>query len=196
MKKVYVIVMLGTFVFAACRKADTSGPVSCGKEQFTPDNTEVDEATVNASFMNSDEDFCKRNSRLSIKTLFELQLARLATIKYRNFDNAVRDQYEDIKVVMPNMGYHFMKKAIVDTVFDIAHPEILVYNKNKYGKFELVAVEYAQPISDVEPKGFTGNADHWDHNTGFGLWLLHAWVWQFNPDGVFNPTNPLVHVRQ
>jgi hypothetical protein len=48
---------------------------------------------------------------------------------------------------------------------------------------------------DVAPKGFTGTDDVWERNTDFGLWLVHAWVWKNNPDGTFNPTNPLVTVH-
>ena len=97
---------------------------------------------------------------------------------------------------MENMGYHYQKVSLVDSVFDVKHPELLVYNKNLDGTFRLVAVEYAVPLdkSANAPTGFIGNKDVWDHNDGFGLWLLHAWVWDFNPDGVFNPTNPRVHV--
>ncbi len=91
-----------------------------------------------------------------------------------------------------------MKSKLVDATFEIRKPEILVYNKNANGCFELVAVEYAVPIElspNAAPKGFTGVKDVWEHNTDFGLWLVHAWVWSFNPDGVFNPTNSLVHVH-
>jgi hypothetical protein len=91
-----------------------------------------------------------------------------------------------------------MKASLADTVFDYRKPEILVYNKNEQGKTELVAVEYAVPLAlrpDTAPAGFTGSADVWKRDTGFGLWLLHAWVWAFNPDGVFNPTNPTVHLH-
>jgi len=91
-----------------------------------------------------------------------------------------------------------MKSKFVNATFDVSKPEILVYNKKLNGSFELVAVEYAVPISvtpDVAPKGFTGSADVWERNTDFGLWLQHAWIWRFNPDGVFHNTNPLVHVH-
>jgi hypothetical protein len=27
------------------------------------------------------------------------------------------------------------------------------------------------------------------------LWLLHSWVWAYNPQGIFNPTNPMVHLH-
>lgn len=134
----------------------------------------------------------------SFTTFLELLKARAATAKYRDFDKAIADGYADINVVVPNMGYHFMKSAIVDATFEIKKPEILVYNKKLNGKFELLAVEFAVPISvtpDKAPEGFTGSADVWERNTDFGLWLQHAWIWKFNPDGVFHDTNPLVQLR-
>jgi len=137
-------------------------------------------------------------NEVSFTTLSELLRARAATAKYRDFERAKADSFADINVVVPNMGYHFMKSAIVDAKFEITRPEILVYNKRPNGKFELVAVEYAVPISlspDKAPEGFTGSADVWERNTDFGLWLQHAWIWQFNPDGVFHDTNPLVQVH-
>jgi hypothetical protein len=88
-----------------------------------------------------------------------------------------------------------MKTAIVDPVFDIREPEILVYNKDEKGNQELVAVEYAVPLSLPRPEGFTGTNDVWKDDSGFPFWLLHAWVWSYNPDGVFNWTNPLVHLH-
>jgi hypothetical protein len=134
---------------------------------------------------------------LSAQTLWELQQARAATARYRDIRNAIKDNYGDIRVVVENMGYHYMKAAYVDSTFDVKKPEILVYNKNHDGDFELVAVEYAVPLnlSESAPEGFSGTADVWDENEGFGLWLLHAWVWSYNPDGVFHSTNPLVHLH-
>jgi len=132
------------------------------------------------------------------QTLWELNQARAATAQYRDIKNAFRDGYASIDVVVPNMGYHFRKLDLVDGVFDYKHPEILVYNKNLDGSFELLAVEYAVPISvtpDVAPEGFTGSGDVWDRNTDFGLWLQHAWIWSFNPAGVFHDTNPLITVN-
>lgn len=134
---------------------------------------------------------------LSWQTSWELQQARAATARYRNIENAKRDGYADINVIAENMGYHFMKEELLDAHFDLRKPEILVYNKLEDGLFELVAVEYAIPLnlSAQAPAGFTGDDDEWNENHVFGLWLLHAWVWSYNPDGVFNPTNPLVHLH-
>lgn len=88
------------------------------------------------------------------------------------------------------------RNLIFSNTFDPAKPELLVYYKDpQSGKMKLVAAEYVVPIElspYKAPEGFTGNADVWAHNTGFGLWLSHAWVWKFNPEGVFNPTNQRV----
>lgn len=137
-------------------------------------------------------------TKLPADTKQELKEAQKATARYRDIQNAVADGYADISVVVEHMGFHYMKASLADTVFDYRKPEILVYNKNEQGKTELVAVEYAVPLAlrpDTAPAGFTGSADVWKRDTGFGLWLLHAWVWAFNPDGVFNPTNPTVHLH-
>lgn len=142
--------------------------------------------------------FLNANENLLPKTVEELKLARAASAKYQNINNAKADGYSDINVVIPNMGYHFMKTAYVDNQFEIERPEILVYNKKDNGQIELVAVEYAIPIPlspNQAPAGFTGDADVWTYSTVFNLWLLHAWVWENNPDGVFNSTNPLVHLH-
>ena len=91
-----------------------------------------------------------------------------------------------------------MKASLSNATFEIRKPELLVYNKDGYGNFELGAVEYAVPIElspNQAPEGFTGTGDVWERNTTFGLWLLHTWVWKFNPDGVFHDTNPLVIVH-
>jgi len=124
------------------------------------------------------------------QTVWELQQARAATARYRDIENAKKDGYSNINVDVPNMGHHFMNMNLVDGIFDIRKPEILVYNGLDTGNPELVAVEYAIPLTDPLPEGFTGSADVWKGDSGFPFWLVHAWVWKFNPDGAFNWTNP------
>ena len=80
----------------------------------------------------------------------------------------------------------------MDEKFDWTRPELLVYADDPCGgKRKLVAVEYAVPLaaSKKAPFGFVGKADQWDANQAFQLWTLHAWVYEFNPDGVFAPFN-------
>lgn len=143
----------------------------------------------------NNEDVVKMYQGLGSQTVWELEQARAATARYRDINNAIADGYENIDVDVEHMGHHYMKKDLVDGTFDFKKPEILVYHENEAGKMELGAVEYAVPITEPQPEGFTGSADVWDHNDGFQLWLLHAWVWTYNPDGPFNPLNPLVHLH-
>jgi hypothetical protein len=181
----YLGVLLSIFLFTGCKKQDVSEPAS--DSQLRTDKA-----------INAEPDLLTQYRGLEGQTLWELQQARAATARYRDINNAFADGYADINVVVPNMGYHFMKPELVDATFDIRKPEILVYNKNEDGSFTLGAVEYAVPIGlspNAAPEGFTGSADVWERDTNFGLWLQHAWVWTFNPDGVFNPTNPRVQVH-
>lgn len=140
----------------------------------------------------------KYSEHVPIATMQELTNAKEATAKYRELNAAIADGYADINVVVENMGFHYMKASLVDTIFDPIKPEILVYNKQHNGDTVLVAVEYAVPIPlmpDRSPEGFAGGADVWVYSTTFNLWLLHAWVWAYNPLGVFVPTNPNVHLH-
>ncbi len=152
--------------------------LSCKKEETEEHRTALDQYTgINST------------------TMDELQRARLATQLYQNLDSAIAHGYQDIGVNVEGMGHHFMKASLVDDVFDLTQPEILVYNHDENGNHYLVAVEYAVPLDKPRPEGFTGSSDVWDANATFGLWLLHAWVWAYNPTGVFNPLNPTIHLH-
>jgi hypothetical protein len=121
----------------------------------------------------------------------ELQRVRRATGRYHDIRNALADGYVDIDVLIPNMGRHFLKDSLLDAKFEAERPELLVYSPQENGRMELVAVEYAVPLSlsAAAPEGFVGAADQWFADQHFGLWTLHAWTWKDNPGGVFNPTN-------
>lgn len=167
--------------------------VGCKKENIdTPVEEVQSSSNVSAQF---DGNVVNDYTGLSRQTLWELQQARAATARYKNIKNAIKDGYADIAVDVEGMGHHFMKTSIVDGIFDIREPEILVYNKNHDGIQELVAVEYAVPLTFPKPEGFTGSSDVWNGTSGFPLWLLHAWVWAYNPEGVFNWTNATVHLH-
>jgi hypothetical protein len=180
----FSFILLVILVAAECKKQGAAIPenkVQCG-----------------TTALNDNDNLTAQFKGLNLKTAQQLLEARTASVKYQDINKAFKDGYEDINVVLPNMGYHFMKLRFVDSVFDPKKPELLVYNKRADGSFELGAVEYAVPISltpNAPPQGFGGSADVWDYNTAFGLWTLHAWVWKFNPDGVFSPMNSRVHVR-
>lgn len=147
---------------------------------------------VETNFKTGNEELSlSKQYNLSPNTMSELQQAKIATAKYNDLKNAIADGYSDINVIVPHMGFHYMKSEYVDGTFEIDKPEILVYAPNpSSGRLQLVAVEYAIPNTFPEPGGFTGSDDVWDNNSTFGLWLLHAWVWKYNPNGVFSPMNP------
>lgn len=178
------------FLFCLCF---TLVSTSCTKESRSTSDSEM--AHMKNSKGLEERNVVQLYTGLSSQTIWELQQARAATAKYKNISNARKDGYVDIGVVAPNMGYHYMKEVLVDATFDVKSPEILVYNRDEKGNFYLVAVEYAVPLGLPRPQGFTGSHDVWDDASGFPLWLLHAWVWEYNPAGVFNPTNPLVHLH-
>ena len=158
-------------------------------------NSPVDKTTSNKQeqLMNSDPLFLAKHGDLPQQTLIELQQAKIATARYHNLNNAIADGYEDINVIIPHMGYHYLKSEYLDSTFEADKPELLVYSPNPAnGNMQLVAVEYAVPISfypNNPPEGFTGNYDVWDTYQG-QLWTLHAWIWKYNPDGVFAEFNP------
>ena len=165
----------------------------CKKEVST---TAVDGVqSKSAQSTNAEENVINNYTGLSAQTQWELQQARAATARYRKISNAIADGYSDIMVDVEGMGHHYMNTGLVDATFDIRKPEILVYNRNEDGDQVLVAVEYAVPLTFPKPEGFTGSADVWNGDAGFPFWLQHAWVWAYNPDGVFNWTNPLVHLH-
>ena len=170
------IILMG-LLFTGCQKQNMNEPTD---ELKTSDAKKADANVVN------------NYTGLSSQTTWELKQARAATARYRDIKNAIKDGYSNINVDVPNMGHHFMNTSLVDATLDIRHPEILVYNGLDTGNPELVAVEYAIPLTDPKPEGFTGSDDVWNDTSGFPLWLVHAWVWKFNPDGVFNWTNPSV----
>ena len=155
--------------------------VGCG-EQGSP---------VEGNTISGNGSSLEKRYNLPPAVMAELQLAKISTARYNNIENAKADGYVDINVVVPHMGHHYMNQNYLNETFDISKPEILVYYPNPAsGHMQLVAVEYAIPNTEPEPAGFTGSYDEWDNNAGFGLWLLHAWVWEYNPDGVFKPMNP------
>lgn len=133
--------------------------------------------------------------RVGAAAIVQLEDVREATSRYLDVDAAVADGYVDIGAFVSGMGWHYVNFARIDQYFQPERPEILVYADDPCGgKRRLVAVEYAipLPLSDNAPAGFIGRADLWHADEALGLWTLHAWVWEYNPDGVFAPFNPRI----
>lgn len=177
----YRLLLIAAVALTACR-----GPNVAAGRQSAP-------ATRTAAVSPNSHDHVApvTHDRLPAK---QLEKARRATARYQDVKNAIADGYKDIDVVLPNMGRHFLKEALLDGAFDAERPELLVYRDVPGSLLTLVALEYAVPLklSTTPPAGFTGDADTWFADQRFQLWTLHAWVWKENPEGVFHSTNKQV----
>jgi hypothetical protein len=132
---------------------------------------------------------------LPAATILQLETVREATARFHDEQVAFAEGYVDIGLFVPHMGWHYLKPDLLDGEFVAEEPELLVYADEPCGGRRLVAVEYAVPVelSPKAPNGFPGQADGWVVNQEFQLWVLHAWIWEYNPDGVFAHHNPRVH---
>jgi hypothetical protein len=98
------------------------------------------------------------------------------------------------------MGYHYFNQDLlfndIETL-DPLRPEALVYAPGPNGTRQLAAVEYIIPsgpwhaAGNTEPPVILGVPMH-ILNPALGWYILHAWVWQFNPAGMFEDWNPVV----
>ena len=101
-----------------------------------------------------------------------------------------------------SMGFHFINGGLLDTTLDPTQPEVLVYEPDKHGKLNLVALEFVTFKADwdkahpgVMPELFgqmfmeTGEPNRYDIPA---FYSLHVWLWKWNPSGLFAPFNPRV----
>ena len=94
------------------------------------------------------------------------------------------------------MGFHFAKERAIDRNLNELEPEVLLYEPEKDGRMQLVAVEFIIPFEFAPRNGpaptlFNGRAfTPFDDN---GVWGLHAWIFKDNPRGLFANFNPTVN---
>jgi len=94
------------------------------------------------------------------------------------------------------MGIHYIDGARIDTELDPLAPEALVYQHLPNGKLQLGAVEY---IVDAVAWDALGTGEHptvlgqhlHPHDT-LPIYVLHAWIFKNNPNGMFADWNPKV----
>jgi len=135
-----------------------------------------------------------RRDGFTAATHRELAAARSATAKYHDVAQAEADGYVDIDLYISGEGFHRFKASLVDGTFDPAKPQVLLYAPVPgESRLQLVAVEYVVPLGGDRPAGFSGSADVWrEDEENFGLWELTAWIWEHNPNGLFEHLNPRV----
>ena len=152
----------------------------------------------------------------------QLDTVRDATEKYVDIEQAFADGYVQSTEEVANMGAHFVQPwRMMDGKFDPERPEILLYTSDEQGDWNLVGTSFVLPLNVVgpdHPEAFVGPLDNWhvhyelctgsdfdsrssteeecraDGGTWVPVygWMIHAWVWEDNPLGVFNMWNPNV----
>ena len=134
-----------------------------------------------------------READLLPATRHELALARRATAKYHDITNAFADGYVDGGLYTSGEGYHYVNPLLIDETFNPEQPEVLLYaSRPGEAGLRLVAVEYLAPNTLPVPEGFTGDADAWQSEEPFPIWVVNAWIWLNNPNGTFTFLNPRV----
>ncbi len=136
--------------------------------------------------------------KLTARTEAQLEAAKGANEKYKDVNKALADGYVQVSPDVPGEGFHYLNPKLLDCTFNAAHPPQLLYALLPgHTRLRLVALEYAIPYACMPkngppPKGFAGNLDVWRNDAPVPFWLVAAWLYLKNPDGLFGSKNPLV----
>lgn len=127
----------------------------------------------------------------------------LAVLPFFNFDVAVAAGWDTIpggecvESPMGGMGYHLQNiDQLVNGQLNLLRPEALLYAPTEDGSLEFVGVEFIIPgdlWTETDPPVFLEQPLHFNPNVGpAGIWALHVWVVDENPNGIFADWNPEV----
>ncbi len=134
----------------------------------------------------------------------ELAKVRKATAKFQRLEVAQAAGYDLVEGLdhcfdnpgVGGMGYHYINTDILDLKLNALQPEAMVYVPGRNDRLKLGAVEYIVPAADWDAAGHTKPPSVLGHslhlNKDLGVYVLHAWIWQHNPAGVFEDWNPIV----
>jgi hypothetical protein len=126
----------------------------------------------------------------------DLQAVRAATARFHSFEQATKRGYTLLfggscfaDPTAGAMGFHYVNTALLDGTADPLAPEALMYEPQANGTLKLVGLEYVVPGSAEDtPPSLFGETFAFSG----GLWTLHVWLWEANPNGMFVPWNPAV----
>jgi hypothetical protein len=143
----------------------------------------------------------------------DLAQVRRVTARFHDVDAAVTAGYElgwvngsGVRIITncvasPTagaMGYHYFNAELMaDLTTTALQPEVLVYAPGEDAKLKLAAVEWVVRGPNSNPPGVSqapsvlGMPLH-ILVPAVGFWIMHAWVWQPNPSGMFADFNPEV----
>ena len=130
----------------------------------------------------------------------ELEALKAATAQFQSVDAAMAAGYKPFMDCFDNpgvggMGYHYLNGDLLDLKVEALAPEAMVYARDAAGKLHLVGVEYIVPAKEWDAANtqmptLYGRMFHL--NEKLGVHVLHAWVWEDNPAGVFEDWNPRI----
>lgn len=116
----------------------------------------------------------------------DLGRLRASTARFHRVERALASGRVDLGLCFDQMGQHYADPATFgDGILDPLAPEALVYEDDGH-RLRLVAVEWVS----TTPGEVLGVPLHL--NESLGVWVLHAWVWRHNPNGVLADFNPRV----
>jgi hypothetical protein len=119
-----------------------------------------------------------------------------STARFHSVKVAERHGYEEFLECFDSpkggMGQHYVNMDLLgDGDLDVRRPEAMVYEVKDNGRLKLVAVEWILPGDGTEDPP-TLLRRHLHYNSDLGVWVLHAWIWKYNPSGMFADYNPRV----
>jgi hypothetical protein len=137
----------------------------------------------------------------------QLAQVRAATAQFHSTDAAKAAGYVSVPDLdscfnnpgVGGMGFHLIKTSSLDLTVNVLEPEAMVYAPGPNGQLQLDAVEYIVPAApwdaagNTKPPSVLGQTFHLDAE--LGVYILHAWIWQENPSGMFEDWNPKVSCR-
>lgn len=137
-------------------------------------------------------------------TLKQLRELRAVLAPFEDVKAATAAGYEQATPCMSGpqgaMGIHFINGGLfANPALDPLRPEALMYEPRRDGTLRLVGAEYLvfqaawHAAGNKAPPALLGQEFHL--NTTLldePFYLLHVWVWQYNPLGLFANWNPLV----
>jgi hypothetical protein len=112
---------------------------------------------------------------------------RAATARFHDLGAALASGRRDLQLCVDQMGEHYADPGTFsDGVLDPLDPEAMVYAHDGNNRLRLVAVEWVSTTAGT----VMGIPLHF--NPAVDLWVLHAWIWSPNPDGMFADMNPRI----
>jgi hypothetical protein len=134
----------------------------------------------------------------------DLARVRGAVAPYHDTDRAMVDGWEEVPGLdhcfaneeLGGMGFHLIDVSRLDTALDPHRPEALVYVPKPNGELRLGAVEWIVPADSWADEGHADPPEILDQqlhlNEALGVYVLHAWIFEHNPAGMFEDFNPRV----